>query len=507
MQTISQDKEKILKSLNLNAKEYARESLPYYAKHYLKLQVPDHQFEWSKKLNKHRFTLLESPRDHGKTTIVPRAYPEHITLFNQNRNVLLLSKTYKQANKTLKLINTDLKKNPYIQADFGKELLDLNKVDNQLFYNQSSALKDVKRDATIEAVGLLGDITGGHFTDIILDDIIDDVNSRTVDSRENVWKWVNGTIVPLLEPGGRILGIGTHKHYDDVYTKMEENTSWYVIKEKAILQWPDSWDYVYDPETGVAVDVTNIKGDYKVLWKSKWGIKKLLLQLNAMGRVLFNREYQNDAAGMKGKILKEPWLNWYAIKSEHESDNVPGCPSWDAMEIYQGYDLAIGKKDNNDFFVCTTIGVMKDPFKIYFLDWYRERLSFPEQVKMVKKLFNGPITPILEGRQWRPLQIGIESNAYQVALAQQVLNDTALPVKEIISVKDKTTRITAGAVNYENGLVYLPVDHPQTSNFIGEYTAFDDGTHEDMLDSGDITMRLLIVPDTKKKAVARWVNI
>jgi phage terminase large subunit-like protein len=141
-------------------------------------------------------------------------------------------------------------------------------------------------------------------------------------------------------------------------------------------------------------------------------------------------------------------------------------PSWDSVEIYQGYDLAIGKKDNNDFFVCTTIGVMKDPFKIYFLDWYRERLSFPEQVKTVKKLFNGPITPIWKGRQWRPLQIGIESNAYQVALAQQVLNDTALPVKEIISVKDKTTRITAGAVNYENGLVHLPVDHPQTTNLI-----------------------------------------
>lgn len=460
----------------------------------MKLQIPDHQFNWFELINRHKFTFLESPRDHGKTFIIPRTHTEHTTLFNQDRNVLLLSKTYKQANKTLKLIHTDLKKNPYIQADFAKELLDLHKVDNQLFYNQSESLEDIKRDATVEAVGLLGDVTGGHFTDIILDDIIDDVNSRTADSRENVWKWLNGTIVPLLEPQGHMLGIGTHKHPEDAYTKMEESTAWYVIKEKAILQWPESYEYVYDPQTGVAVDVKNIVGPYKVLWPNKWGIKELLLQLNAMGRLLFFREYQNDVSLMKGKLLKDYWLNWYAIKEENQTDKTLAAPPIDSMEIYQGYDLAIGKKERNDYFVCTTIGVLKNPFRIYFLDWYREKLPFPKQVKMVYKLFEGPITPIWKGLRWNPLQVGIESNAYQVALAQQVLDESALPVKEVFSIKDKTVRITAGAVNYENGLVYLPVDHPQTTNFIDEYLLFDDGEHDDMLDSGDITMRLLILP-------------
>ncbi|MDZ4172608.1 MAG: hypothetical protein U1C19_10600 [Methanobacteriaceae archaeon] len=501
LRTLSQDNNKINISLNRNAKEYASVSRAYYAKHYLKLQMPDHQFNWLQQINKHRFSFLKSPRDHGKTTVIPRTHTEHTTLFNQNRNVLLLSKTYKQANKTLKLIHTDLKKNPFIQADFAKELIDLHKVDNQLFYNHSESLEDVKRDATVEAVGLLGDITGGHFTDILLDDIIDDENSRTHDSRENVWKWLNGTIIPLLEPGGHIFGTGTNKHYEDVYTKMEENTAWYVISEKAILQWPDSWDYVYHPETGVAIDVTNIKGPYKTLWPDKWGIKELLLQLNAMGSVLFNREYQNDAAGMKGKILKDFWLNWYAIQPERQTSNIHGCPPWESLEIYQGYDLAIGQKEKNDYFVATTIGVQKNPFRIYFLDWYREKLPFPKQVKMVYKLFDGPLTDIWQGRTWNPLQVGIESNAYQIALAQQVLDDSSLPVKEIMNVKNKVVRITAGAVNYENGLVYLPVDHPQTSNFLNEYTSFDDGKHDDILDSGDITMRILITSGPERADV------
>lgn len=464
--------------------------------------MPDHQFNWFEEFNRFDFTFLESPRGSGKTTVVPRTHTEHTTLFNQKRNVLLLSKTYRQANKTLKLIHADLKKNPYIQADFAKELSDLHKVDNQLFYNESDAVEDRERDATVEAVGLLGDVTGGHFTDIFLDDIIDDANSRTADSRQNVWEWLNGTVIPLLQPGGNVLGIGTHKHYDDVYTRMEESSAWYVIKEQAIIQWPETWEYVYHPETGVAIDVINIEGGYKVQWPSRWPIKRLLLQLNKMGSVLFNREFQNDTAGMKGKIFKDYWLNWYAIKEENITAKTRQAPPIESMEIYQGYDLAIGKKQKNDYFVCTTIGVLKNPFRIYYLDWYREKLPFPKQVKMVHKLFEGPITPIWEGLTWKPLQVGIETNAYQVALAQQVLDESALPIKEVVSIRDKVIRITAGGVNYENGLVYLPVDHPHTTHFMAEYSAFDDAEHEDMLDSGDITMRLLILPtETEQETI------
>ena len=407
----------------------------------------------------------------------------------------------------MNLIHTDLRKNPYIQSDFKDELSDLRKVDNQLFYNQSENLEDVRRDATIEATGLLGDVTGGHFKKILIDDIIDDENSRTPDSRENVWKWLNGTIVPLLEPGGQILAIGTHKHYDDVYTRMEESSAWYVIKEQAIIEMPKSYEYVIDPETGVATDVKNIQGNYKVLWPEKWNIKRLLLQRNAMGSILFNREYQNDATGLKGKLLKDSWLNWYAINPKRQKGDIKGCPPWESMEIYQGYDLAIKKNEKNDYFVCTTMGVTKDPFRIYILDWYRDKISFPEQVKKVKQLFYNPPQEVWEGRTWSPLQIGIESNAYQVALAQQVLNDSALPIKEVTSVKDKTVRITAGSVNYENGLVYLPVDHPQTPHFMTEYSEFDDGQHDDMLDSADITMRLLITSDGKKQPFAEWIDL
>lgn len=468
-------------------KTIAKYSRAFFAYYYLDLDIPDHQLGWYNNAGKYRFEFYLAPRDHGKTTVFPRVCVEHDTLFH-HWNVLLISKTATQAKKSLDVIAKDLTRNKRIRRDFSYELEDFKKVKNFLYYN----LQDrIQRDATVEANGLLGDITGGHFTKIYLDDLLDDENTRTPQSRKNTWKWINGTILPLLEPHGNIIGIGTRKHYEDAYQKMIDNPAWHVVVQKAIITEPESYRLIYD-ENGVAVDVVDIKGDYEVLWEDKWPIESLLLQKAAMGSILFNREYQNDVTFMKGKILKEEWLNYYAIRPENQSETIKGHPPLSSMEIYQGYDLAIREKEISDFFVCETIGVLRNPFRIYILDWYRRKIPFPEQVKIVKKLFDGPITPIWQGIRWNPISIGIESNAYQVVLAQEVLNEVNLPIHEIISVKNKTTRITAGSVDYENGLVYVPIDHPEYSHFLDEYTSFDEGEHDDILDADDIARRLLI---------------
>lgn len=83
--------------------------------------------------------------------------------------------------------------------------------------------------------------------------------------------------------------------------------------------------------------------------------------------------------------------------------------------------------------------------------------------------------------------------AYQVGLALQVLDERNYPIQEITSVKDKKTRITAGSVDYENGMIMVPVDHLFLYPiFLNEYVSFDEGEHDDMLDADDI-VRLLIL--------------
>ena len=106
------------------------------------------------------------------------------TLFNPDINVLLLSKTYSQSKKTLDLIYNDLKNNPRIQEDFSEELSDLRRRGNQLFYNMPK--EHGQRDGTVESTGILGDITGAHFNLIIMDDILDENNIKTAESRQQI---------------------------------------------------------------------------------------------------------------------------------------------------------------------------------------------------------------------------------------------------------------------------------------------------------------------------------
>jgi predicted phage terminase large subunit-like protein len=480
------------------AKEYkdnARVSLSYYGAYYLGLTSPAHQHKWYDMLDKYPNTGLISPRDHGKTTIAPRVLAEHNTLFNKDYNVLLLNKTYKQAQKSLKVIDKDLTKNPFIQSHFADELSDYEQFGNQLIFNQSR----VRRDATIEANGLLGDITGGHFDLIIADDLVDDANTRTPQSRQDTIDWFEGTILPLLEEDGRIVVIGTRKHFNDLYQNLIDNPMWFIIEEKAILQMPESYDYITDEE-GMIVGVENIIGDYEVLWPQKWPIEKLLLKLKQMGLIMFNREYQNDPSGMEGQLLKLDWLQYWATPEQAEQYKLPKDvriitkEEILVMPKFQGYDLAISKKESADFTVCTTAGVFPNGDKV-ILDWFRDQIDFPAQVKSVPRLYN----------IWNPQLIAIESNAYQKALPESVLEESALPIKEVYADTDKTRKIVSQFVDFENKKVWIPYQHPQLDNFTTEYLHFNKGEHDDILDSTCYT--LFIAKPTRPVVSTAYVDI
>lgn len=473
----------------LKPKQIARHNRAYYAWYYLGLDVPPHQEEWYDLVFQHNREFLLSPRGHGKTMFLPRTVLEHQCLFNKNYNSLIISKTFKQAGKTLKVVQADLEKNKLILRDFGEELEDYSAVGNQVWFNLDEE-ENILRDATVEGNGLLGDITGGHFDFIVLDDIIDDANCLTPDSRRKVMEWVQGTIIPMLKPGGYIAGIGTRKHYDDAYQEMINSPGWYVIQQKAILQMPKSFEYVYKTIDGqqVAVGITNVVGNYKVLWPDVWSLELLLLEKKAMGSILFDREYNNDVSQLKGRLLKDFWLKRYAIHEINTNEDVKLAPPINTMTVYQGWDLAIREKETSDYIVCTTIGITPKN-EIYVLDWFRDKMAFPNQVKQVKILYD----------EFTPERIGIETNAYQLALKQQVLSERILPIKEIESVKNKIERIILSSVNYENGLVYVPIDHPYYNAFMEEYRIFfEKGHHDDMLDSMDMAMRLVLEPKTIK---------
>lgn len=457
----------------IHPKQLGYLSIPFWVKWYHGFDVPVHQQRWYSILNEKNYVLLLSPRDHGKTTTVSRFYVEWLSLYHPDHRTLLLSKSYKQSIKSLDVIIQDVLKNKRIKRDFESELLSYRKKDNMLWMNVQKA----QRDATVEAQGLLGSVTGSHFDYIVNDDLIDDENTRTSMQMENVYDWFRGTISPLLEPGGSMVAIGTRKHYNDMYSQLIANPLWYVHRDEAIQTYP-KYQYLKD-EKGNIYDV-RVKGQSQVLWKQKWDIKKLLLKQAEIGSIFFNREYQNDPAGLQGKVLNRDWLQMYEykdvyyVKGENKGEfKIP-------MTIYQAWDLAIAEETGSDFTVCITAGVTPD-FKIYVLDIFKEQISFPKQIRAILRLQN----------EWNPVLIGIESNVFQKAVAQQLDEMAFLPIEQIISNSNKEMRIKASSVHYENRRVFFREDLRVTEEFIKEYVQFPKSAHDDMLDAMDILFGLV----------------
>lgn len=452
----------------LQPKDIAKHSIAFFAKHYLRLGVPDHQKKWYNYCHRKRHLML-SPRDHGKTTVFCHAFPVWAICNIPNVRILLVSKTSRQANKLLKTIRDELKKNELIKKDYGNLMVNEDK--GPIWCVRTEEASNLK-DPTVECVGAEGSITGGHFDIIICDDIIDDENTKTESRMEDLANWFYGTIGQLCEPHTQWFVSGTRKHYADIYQQIIENPLWQKQIDKAIIKYPESWEFVYSTNEDGQQYISGVKvvGDYEVLWPEKWPIDVLLLDRQQTGSILFDREKQNDPSGMKGQFLKVDWLHYYKWSE---------MPPKDELVYYIGGDLAISEDEKADETVFTLAGYHRPTHRIYYIDSIAGRWDFPTQQEKLKEMF------VFWARQgMRAHKVLIENNVYQAALAQEIRKDTWIPAIGIRTVKDKITKMISISPHFENESVLLrSTELCGVPEFRQQWTQFPFAEHDDRLDS------------------------
>jgi phage terminase large subunit-like protein len=184
---------------------------------------------------------------------------------------------------------------------------------------------------------------------------------------------------------------------------------------------------------------------------------------SGIGSLIFNLQYMNNCELQEsGVIFRYNWFNFFDLRPT-------------GLRIYQGVDLAISKANTADFFVILTLGI-DDAGNVFILDIYRKRnVSFNDQVKLVLK----------KAEEWKPFKIGIETNAYQAALAQEIERLSLLPVIELPTSKDKTLRAQMRSGLVEAGRVFV---EPGMHDFIAELVLMPDGENDDMFDGFDLAL-------------------
>lgn len=401
-------------------------------------------------------TLHLAPRGFGKSTVGDVDYCITRILRDPNIRIMIGSKTQGQAEAFLKEIRTHFESNDDLSRVFGQQKG--TKWTDKEFTVASRTI--IKKEATVTALGASGAVVSKHFDLIIGDDLVGFENARTQTQREKLRDWFYSALYPTLEPHGEIHILGTRYHPLDLYQNLIDSGNYRIQIQRAIKRNGES------------------------LWEKKFSIKLLEKIKRESGLIIFGMQYQNDVELAKGTIFKSQYFKyhqghylekgqWYVTVTDDQGRNrhIP-------VNIYMGCDLAIKTKEVNDYFVLCVIGVDENR-NIYVLEIFKDRISFKNQKETIKNFAS---------KYRSVIRIGVETVSYQEALAQELRDETTLPIKDIDTIKDKVTRAIRRSPLFENGKVYLGENmHELEENLL----LFPDVEHDDLFDALEFAITMV----------------
>lgn len=387
--------------------------------------------------------LILAPRGFGKSTLLTIGRIIYEILKNPNIRILIGSKTDSQAKGFLDEIKQNLQKERLVEI-FGVQGGEKITVWNEDVINVKERTIAAK-EKTVTALGAGGAMTSRHFDLVLVDDLVDEKNSRTMLQRRDVHKFFYQTLRPCLEPGGRLYVMGTRYHPDDLY-------NWLMTKD------PEFKDTTY-------IIPATIDGESQ--YPERYENQELADLRISMGTIFYDSQFMLDTDSMRGDVFKYDYFKWYNKRPSN-------------LRIYAAADLAIGKKSRDDFFAIVVLGYDPED-NIFILDTYAGKISLEQQNQRILDYH----------KKYDPIYFGIEANAYQAAKLVELKKD--LEMKHIRTVpiftkEDKVTRAQKFAVYYERGEVY----HPEfgVEALEDQLCSFPNGDHDDLFDAEEMAASL-----------------
>lgn len=400
----------------------------------------------------HRDNLQLVFRGAGKSTLCTEAKCIHLLLKNPNLRILIASKTAQNAEGFLRGIKKHFEGNDRLADIFGP-YYDARKVvkwDNREI--EVLPRRSPHKEASITCVGADGTIVSKHYDVIIDDDVVDEENARTKHQRDKLLSWAYGTLDPTLEPPdanvphrGEHHRLGTRWHHQDYYGHLIANE---LATHHQIIPALDA--------------------EGRTPWPAKFPVKWFLEKRRKHGLIIFNAQYQNNTDAMKGEVFQYD-----------DCQRVPDSefPDKSDLQVFMGVDLAISQEAKADKFAIVVIGVNKARTAFYVLDFFEGQLRFSEQTAKIRKF----------AKDWDPIRIAIEVNAYQDAQYQNLKDtDPNIRLRPVITDKDKVTRAWKLTSIFEERKVFF---RESQLLLIEHLVLFPNHQWDDLFDAFDLAVK------------------
>lgn len=379
---------------------------------------------------------VSMPPRHGKSSMVTLAYPLWLIFRNPNLNILIVNNTISLSEKFGISLREFVKKfgrlfNVYLSdAKHSSSYLMFENEDGELY------------KGSIRLQGSSGSITGQDADYLIIDDPYKGFEDITPSLLEKKLEWFKVMILQRLEPSSKLIILHTRWHSRDIqgYLKAEQ---------------PDEYKFVSFPALGP---------DGEPLWSERYTTDMLMQRRKEMGDRLFESIYQQKPLDMTSDFFM---LDGLRFGRPEELDGHP--------RAVRAWDIASSDPDaDNDF----TVGVKMERHGDYAVITDMRRGQYGNQTKAeIQRIarLDSPTTVV-----------GIETG---VAAAGKLLFEEwqnqlhGYRVQRAQAYTSKEDRATPLANAIFDGKVYVDLPEAQRGDFMGEFTSFPLGEHDDIVDA------------------------
>ena len=385
-----------------------------------------------------------APRGHAKSTNLTFKGSLHAALYRYKRYIIILSDTSDQANGFLSAIKDELEDNGAIREDFG-DLTGGVWRENVIITSHG---------VRIDAIGAGQKIRGRKHKNwrpdlMVLDDIENDENVRTVEQRKKLENWFYKAVSKAGDTYTDIVYIGTLLHYDSLLAKVLKNPAYRSVKYKAVQSFSTSplwetWESIYtdlgndgrelEAKSFFERNRAEMLAGTKVLWEEKLSYYDLMVTRVSEGEASFNSELQNEPVNPDDCLFNEEWFDYYNPEDMDFSSA--------DFRFYGFVDPSLGKNRRADYSAILTGALEVPTGYLYILD-----------ADIARRHPDAIISDVLQKADWiqrtygkRYVKFGVETVQFQWFLKEQLAKVSArariyLPIEEVPQSSDKVLRI------------------------------------------------------------------
>jgi len=158
------------------------------------------------------------PRGSFKSSVFGSGYVGWLINRNPDIRILYASETAKQAGEHVGLVKAIFESPRHIEV-FGEHEIKIGWTQTEFTSGQR---KRELKEPTLCATGMEQTRTGMHWDLVLCDDIVGRENTKTPESIQNTWMWLGETLAQL-DPGARLLYLGTPHHFFDASQKIQKD--------------------------------------------------------------------------------------------------------------------------------------------------------------------------------------------------------------------------------------------------------------------------------------------